>query len=113
MTEQIKSAIEREKEEADRYQSKYDNNFNNPNVLEEWRETQADEAEYHQTIAEWLEDYVKCKKAWEEVLQELEEMKCEYDCTTNEFQRGANAGANFIRNKAIEIIKQKLSEIEE
>lgn len=55
---------------------------------------------------------IRSLQAWEEVLAELEEMKCEYDCTTNEFQRGANAGANFIRNKAIGIINQHL-EIEE
>ena len=56
---------------------------------------------------------IRSLKAWEKVLQELEEMICEYDCTINEFQRGANAGANFIRNKAIEIINQKLAEIKE
>ena len=56
---------------------------------------------------------IRSLQAWGKVLQELEEMKCEYDCTTNEFQRGANAGANFIRNKAIEIINQHLAEIEE
>ena len=62
---------------------------------------------------EVLELSIRSLQAWEEVLQELEGMKCEYDCTTNEFQRGANAGANFIRNKAIDIINQKLAEIKE
>ena len=89
MTEQIKSAIE---------------------TFEDYKENGYD---FRASNGELFDIAIRSLQAWEEVLQELEEMKCEYDCTTNEFQRGANAGANFIRNKAIEIINQHLAEIEE
>lgn len=104
----IKSAIEREKEEADKYQSKYDDNFNNPNVLEEWRETQADEAEYHQQIAEWLEDYSHIKKAWEEVIKDLEYFNVDEYLKDEGHRFGCNEGICY----ALELINQKLSKIE-
>lgn len=42
----------------------------------------------------------------DKVVQELEELKTQYDCTSNEFQRGAKAGAEWIKSKAIEIVKR-------
>lgn len=42
----------------------------------------------------------------DKALEELKSEKCEYDCTANEFQRGAKTGAYYIRCKAIEIVEK-------
>ena len=39
------------------------------------------------------------------VVEQLKGLHEGYKCTDNEFQRGANAGAHYVINRAIEIVK--------
>lgn len=39
------------------------------------------------------------------VVEQLKELHEGYECTDNEFQRGAKAGAHYILNRVIEIVK--------
>ena len=41
----------------------------------------------------------------DKVVEQLEGLHEGYKCTDNEFQRGAKAGAHYVLNRAIEIVK--------
>lgn len=41
----------------------------------------------------------------DKVVEQLKELHEGYKCTDNEFQRGAKAGAHYVLNRAIEIVK--------
>lgn len=65
-----------------------------------------DWAKENEQIAEWLEDYVKCKKAWSEVLQELEDIKEDVKESNFEYCIGELNGLN----KVINIINRHLAD---
>lgn len=74
---------------------------------------QAEEAEQ---LAVWLEDYVRCKKAWSEVLQELEKKDDLYMRYLNNKENPYDSelfGKHIAVSNCIDIINQKLAEIEE
>lgn len=115
MTEQIKSAIKIEKEKAN---NDYEmaSSFHDDNGVYLKYETQYRErAEYEERLAEWLEDYLYIKSAWSEVLQELEEKKDVYKLVpiSSTAMGKAYTYDESTICMAIDIINQKLAEIEE